>query len=124
MKKTMEKIVRVTAIYGVVLDRKTLINILSEDVEFAKHLLNDPEAELTHFIYSKLDDVNDPSLTWAWGEVMEGSEIYIIGREIMRMRDNETLGEFKKKTEDYISRLIKKDFTCALISIPEGVYWS
>jgi len=122
--KKIPKITRAKAIYGVVIDRKTLIEILSENIEFTKHMLQDIEGNINHFIYSKTDRVKDPSLNWAWGEVAEGSEIYIFGREISRMREDETLGHFKRVTEDYIIKILNKEVSCSIFSIPDGVYWS
>lgn len=121
----MEKIVRAVAIYGLVIDRKTLVDVLSNDVEFAKHMLKSPENEVTHYIYSKLDDVtSDRGLKWSRGEVTEGSEIFVFGRDIMSMKDDETFGDFKRSTEEYISNIIPVEFSCSIITVPEGVYWS
>lgn len=120
MKKT-PKITRAKAIYGLVLDEKSLLEHLSADSEFAKFLLSNDDRSIQKFIYPKVEDMIN--LKFAGGEIIEGSKIYILGREVEKMKDDQTLKEFKNEIESCISAVIKTDFSCSIFAIPEGVFW-
>lgn len=120
MKKTV-KLSKAETLYGIVIDELSLISAVSGDVEFAKRLLRDDEYSIFDYVAETFKNrikMND----WQRIEITKDSYAYVIGRSISLMKDEETMGEFKEKAKKFIKTLIKSDFSCKFISIPDGEY--
>ena len=121
----MEKILKINrakAYYGFIIDEKTLIETLKHDTKFAKKLLQDNDYEVEDYLDESFS--RDNGIVHSRIEIIDGSYTFIVAKNIMDMKDEQTLGEFKKDVHYQIQKvLLGLKFNCSVFNVPEEVYF-
>ena len=92
------KISRSKAYYGFIVDEKTLLEALQTNIKFAKNLLANNHYDVWDYLEESFENID--GIYWNKTEVIEGSHMIMIGKNIMKMKDdkNNAVVEFVEQS--------------------------